>query len=578
MDALMSSFYAAADTLHEGLIITDYKLNVLFANHKALHLLDISERELKKKPLIWVTRDFSKGMEAMDSNAPILDQRFRYRETEYAASYFPNMNSATGESSLCIQLNDLRTHQTLKAKEADSIFYYDALDAIMNTINDWIVIVDRHGIITTMSKSYKDFLNDPSPEGKHVTEVIENTRMHHVIESGLPETDDMQLVKGNRMIASRIPIFQNGIVVGAVGKAIFKDIDDFYSLFNKISSLQKKVQPDSSYQAVDQTAKYTFSNITGKSDATTKAVKMAQKAARTDSSVLIIGESGTGKELFAHAIHNESPRRSKPFVSINCAAIPAELLESELFGYEQGAFTGANRQGKKGKFHLANTGTIFLDEVGDMPLDMQAKLLRVLQERELDRIGGENPIPIDVRVIAATNYDIEERVRLKQFRQDLFYRLNVMRINLMPLRERRDEIPDIATDILKRLTKRMDLIVYDFTPEALCALQNYNWPGNVRELENILERALNLLEDDLYIKTALLPEYVTQPISASGSISKSPVPPDSQQLHYATGTVEKELILRALENAQGNKKKAAAMLGISRAGLYKKLAHYSISL
>ncbi len=578
MDSLLSSLIAAANTLHEGLIITDSKLNVLYANLRALKLLDITERELTRKPLIWVSTDFSKGALSMEQNKPFLEQRFKHRETELCVSYFPVINSATGENSLCVQLNDLRTHQTLKAKETESFFYYDALDTIMNNVNDWIVIVDQNGIITTMSRSYKEFLQDPAPEGKHVTDVIENTRMHQVIETGIPEMDDVHLIRGNKMIVSRIPIIQNGVVVGAVGKSIFKDIDDFYTLFNKISKLQKKVLSTPDTSTLEATAKYSFENIIGSSPSTISAIKMAQKAAQTDSSVLIIGESGTGKELFAHSVHNASPRSSKPFVTINCAAIPSELLESELFGYENGAFSGARRQGKKGKFELAHTGTIFLDEIGDMPLEMQAKLLRVLQEKELDRVGGDVPVKIDVRVIAATNYDIEEQVRQGKFRRDLYYRLNVMRLNLAPLRDRRDEISDIANEILRKLTHRMDLIVYGFTPDALSALEKYTWPGNVRELENILERALNLLEDDLYIKISLLPDYILAETPSIPEIPAVRLYTEDAGLHAATESVERELILNALKETGGNKKKAAALLGISRAGLYKKLQGYSISL
>ncbi len=578
MDSLLSSLITAANTLHEGIIITDSKLNVLYANLRALTLLDITERELMRKPLIWVSNEFSKGAIAMDKNKPFPEHRFIYKDTELSVSFYPATNSATGENSLCIQLNDLRTHQTLKAKESDTFFYFDALDTIMNNVNDWIVIVDQNGIITTMSRPYKEFLQHPSPEGKHVTEVIENTRMHQVIETGIPEMDDVHLIRGNKMIVSRIPIIQNGIVVGAVGKSTFKDIDDFYTLFNKLSKLQKKVQTHPEDSSPDSTAKYSFENIIGDSPSTLMAVKMAQKAAQTDSNVLIIGDSGTGKELFAHAVHSASPRSSKPFITINCAAIPSELLESELFGYEHGAFSGARKQGKKGKFELANTGTIFLDEIGDMPLEMQAKLLRVLQEKELDRVGGDTPIKIDARVIAATNQNVEAQVQEGKFRGDLYYRLNVMRLNLTPLRERKEEIPDIANEILRKLTQRMDLIVYGFTPEAMNALQDYSWPGNVRELENILERALNLLENDLYIKESLLPEYIRTEIpSKQTAVSALGYSVDAN-LHTATGEIEKDLILKALKETGGNKKKAAALLGISRAGLYKKLESYSISL
>ncbi len=576
MDALLSALIRASDTLHEGLIITDSNLNVIYVNRRSLELLDIAERELKRRPLTWTNREFSKGAESIEQNSPILNQTLLHKEAELRVSYFPNMNSVTGDSSLCLQINDLKTYQTLKSKTTQDQFYYDVLDVVMNTINEWVVIVDRNGIITAISKSYKEFLQDPAPEGKHVSEVIENTRLHHVIETGIPETGEIQLNRGNKMIACRIPIIQDGIVVGAVGKAIFKDIDDFYTLFNKISQLQKKVHFHADELSNETTARYSFDNIIGDSPSTQTAVKMAQKAARTDSNVLIIGESGTGKELFAHAVHNASPRRSRPFIMLNCAAIPSELLESELFGYEQGAFTGASRQGKKGKFELAHTGTIFLDEIGDMPLEMQAKLLRVLQEKELDKVGSDAPLRIDVRVIAATNYDIEQRIQQGKFRGDLYYRLNVMRLNLTPLRERKDEIPDIAEEILRKLTHRMGLIVYGFTPEAIETLKGYDWPGNIRELENILERSLNLLDDDLYIKPSLFPDYIVPGIRQPQHTVTASSSAETTRLQDATGSMEMDMIQKALKETGGNKKKAAILLGISRAGLYKKLEHYRL--
>lgn len=578
MDALLSALIRASDTLHEGLIITDSELNVLYVNRRSLELLNIAERELKRRPLTWTNREFSRGAESIEQNAPIENQSLHHNESELRVSYFPSMNAVTGECSLCLQLNDLKTYQTLKAKTTQDQFYYDVLDVVMNTINEWVVIVDRNGIITAMSKSYKEFLQDSDPEGKHVSEVIENTRLHLVIETGIAETGEMQLNRGNKMIACRIPIIQDGIIVGAVGKAIFKDIDDFYTLFNKISQLQKKVHFHTEELSSETTARYTFDNIIGDSLSTQSTIKMAQKAARTDSSVLITGESGTGKELFAHAVHNASPRRSRPFIMLNCAAIPSELLESELFGYEQGAFTGANRQGKKGKFELADTGTIFLDEIGDMPLEMQAKLLRVLQEKELDRVGSNAPIRIDVRVIAATNYDIEQRITQGNFRSDLYYRLNVMRLNMTPLRERKEEIPEIADEILRKLTHRMGLIVYGFTPEAIESLKGYDWPGNVRELENILERSLNLLEDDLFIKPSLFPEFIAPGIAPIPVPVSLPASHETARLQDATVSLEIEMILKALKETGGNKKKAATLLGISRAGLYKKLEQHCLTV
>jgi len=454
----------------------------------------------------------------------------------------------------------------------EQIEHYEALlDALMNSTNEWYVIVDRMGIITGMSKAYKAFIGIEAPEGKHVSDVIENTRMHQVLKTGIAEHGDVQIIRGNKMIATRIPIIQDGLVVGAIGKAIFKDIDDLYLLYNKIQKTQRKISIYVESPNEQSSARYTFSHITGKSPQSQEAIFMAKKAARTDSNVLIVGPSGTGKELFSHAIHHESKRKTGPFVMINCAAIPSELLESELFGYDQGAFTGANRQGRKGRFELAHKGTILLDEIGDMPLEMQAKLLRVLQDHAIDRVGGVEPVPVDVRVIAATNQPIEQLVQSGKFRSDLYYRLNVMRVNLTALSDRKEEIPQLAQDILDKLSHRMDIVVHGITEPAMALLVDYHWPGNVRELENVLERALNLLEEDLYVHPGLLPSDIQSAVN--------PVNIKDNMLKDALSTWEStqvQLIEQALASAGGNKRIAAQLLGISRAGFYKKMHQFKM--
>jgi transcriptional regulator with PAS, ATPase and Fis domain len=549
------------DTLHEGIILLDDLLYVKHINKRACMLLNTTEKEIKRRPLFLFCKDFAQSATCLGHHKPIRDYIFKYGQLELVAQFEP-LEDLEGDAKVAVVINDLQTHQKLRAKTMDDAFYYDVLDIIMNNTNEWIVIVDKNGIITAMSRAYKDFLETEFPEGKHVSEVIENTRMHHVIESGLMETGEIQSIRGNKMIASRVPIVQNGKVVGAVGKAIFKDIDDFYTLFNKLSKNQKGRGNEQREHLGLTPSKFSFQDISGNSKHTRYAIDLAQKAAKTDSNVLIVGASGTGKELFAHAIHGASKRRTGPFVMINCAAIPSELLESELFGYVHGAFTGANKQGRKGRFELAQKGTIFLDEIGDMPLEMQAKLLRVLQAKEIDRVGGDEPIPIDVRVIAATNRDLEQLVASERFRKDLYYRLNVMRINLVPLALRSEEIPEIASDILSKLTEQMGLIVHGFTPAALEAICRYEWPGNIRELENVLERALNLLDDDLYIKESILPEAIV-PLEGRANHSEF----SNTLLYKKTELMEKTLIEQALSASKGNKKKAAEALGISRAGL-----------
>ncbi|MCK8058667.1 MULTISPECIES: sigma-54-dependent Fis family transcriptional regulator [unclassified Fusibacter] len=440
---------------------------------------------------------------------------------------------------------------------------FDALDMMLNHTNEWYVIVDAVGTIIAISQAYKEFIGAENPEGRFVGDVIENTRMHLVLETGVPEYDQVQVIRGNKMIASRVPLIVDGKVRGAIGKATFKDIDDLYTLYNRVKKNHKEISVYVELGKGVNRPKYTFEHISG-AGCTTKCTKeLAKKAAKSESNVLIVGPSGTGKELYAHAIHGASHRSKGPMVMVNCAAIPENLLESELFGYVKGAFTGASQSGKKGRFELAHRGTLFLDEIGDMPLDMQAKLLRVIQSKEVDPVGGEVPIEVDVRIIAATNRNVEQLVQRGKFREDLYYRLNVMRIDLAPLKKRKEEIPQIAKDVLMKLSQQMDVVVHGFTPDALSALMDYDWPGNIRELENVLERAINLMEEDLYIDACALPEHM------ENRAEKKDV--QNLKLESMTDITEKEFIKRALIRTKGNKKQAAMELGISRAGFYNKL-------
>lgn len=559
----------AGNALQEGVIITDGLLYVSYINDRGKTLLGLSDHESLGKPLSLLDKVFIKGIKCLEENKAERNVVFLYKGEHLNVSFIP-LTKARQEKALAIIISDLTTHQTLKSQSHHHDFHFDALDVLMNSTNEWYVVCDENAIITAMSMAYKVFVGDLSPEGKHVSQVIENTRLHQVIATGEPEYSEVQMIRGNKMIASRMPIIQNGKVVGAVGKAIFKDIEDLYTLFNKVQKNHGKISIFVEPGTDGSTAKYSFESIGGTSQATEQAKTLAKKAAKTDSNVLIVGPSGTGKELFAHAIHHASNRRMGPFIMINCAAIPSELLESELFGYEQGAFTGANRRGHKGRFEMANKGTIFLDEIGDMPLDMQAKLLRVLQAKEVDRVGGDAPIPIDVRVIAATNKTIEALVDQQVFRTDLYYRLNVMRINLAPLNQRKEEIPVLADDILRKLANRMGLVVHGFSPDAIQVLSAYEWPGNVRELENILERALNLMEDDLTIRRDLFPDEIK--LHNSNRPQTKPVSLNDQTEHLQKSCIEEALI-----STNGNKKKAAEMLGMSRAGLYKKLKAYGLT-
>jgi two-component system response regulator HydG len=310
--------------------------------------------------------------------------------------------------------------------------------------------------------------------------------------------------------------------------------------------------------------------MVGKSEPMRRVLEQVRKVATTGATVLVLGESGTGKELVARAIHDASPRREAPFVSISCAAIPEGLLESELFGHERGAFTGAIRR-KLGRFELAQGGTLFLDEVGEIPPAVQVKLLRVLQERQFERVGGEETVDVDVRVVSATNRDLEALVRAGRFREDLFYRLNVVPITLPPLRDRPGDVEELARFFVSRLGSRVGRKVKGIAPEALELLRRHRWPGNVRELENVIEQALVFADGEL-VRPQDLPEGLRKAPPAPAL----PVPSGDRSLTEILEDLEKELILAAYERARHVKAETARLLGIKPSALYYKLEKYGI--
>lgn len=338
-------------------------------------------------------------------------------------------------------------------------------------------------------------------------------------------------------------------------------LDEFRMLIERALEM-KRLRDDNIRLKKDINRYFCFPNIIGESAAMQRVFSLVERVAQTDSTVLILGETGTGKELVATTIHYQSLRKDKPLIKVNCAALPETLIESELFGHERGAFTGAVRR-KPGRFELAHGGTIFLDEIGDMPISTQTRLLRVLQERTFERIGGSQSIAVDVRVIAATNRNLEEEVRAGRFREDLYYRLNVIPIEMPPLRERREDIPALVDFVLSKCSRNAARGVR-FSKEAMAALLQYDYPGNVRELENIVERSATLSGSDIIEKEDL----------PAGVINKGGAQPLS--LAEVAAQAEKEYIIRMLVAANGNKTKAAEMLGISRKTLWEKINIYGI--
>jgi PAS domain S-box-containing protein len=443
---------------------------------------------------------------------------------------------------------------------------------IFESIYNGAVVTDPEGFITHFNKPYGQFLGvDPDAQiGRHCTEAVENSRMHIVAHTGKAEINHSHLIRGQNMVVQRIPIKKDGKIIAVFGQVMFKDVKDVGKLARELSLLESKVKLYEEELLSLRSTRYTFDSIIGASEAIAKLKQEALKAAGNNFPVLITGESGTGKELFAQAIHNASARRLHPFVRINCAAIPRDLLESELFGYEKGAFTGAKAEGKPGKFELAHEGTIFLDEIGDLPIEMQPKLLRAIEDREFERVGGNKVMQSDFRVIAATNQSLEAMLAAGRFRKDLFYRLNVVSLHIPPLKERPADIAAIARQFLAQTAKEAGLGKLSIDREAERALRQCDWPGNVRELTNVLERSVHGLEGDT-IRLADLPFYAQRSLRSAARLQQT-------SLRELQSRAERETIWAALKEAHFQKARAAQILGIHRTLLYKKMKRYNIPL
>ncbi|MDR7857435.1 sigma 54-interacting transcriptional regulator [Tissierella sp.] len=467
-----------------------------------------------------------------------------------------------------IQMDELIDEDIILTKYLASM-----MDRIFDPLPVPLIMLDKDSKIRMINQVFADFLGFPKSDiiGKLVLDVDKYSRFPYVFKTKKAEIAWKHTFEnGHTAIVHRLPVLdKNGEIKYAIGMVLFEGIEQFKDIITKNKLLETELHLYKNQLKEMYGAKYSWNTIIGNSEKMSNAKFIGKRASSSISNVLILGESGTGKELFAHAIHNDSVRSFSPFVKINSAAIPSELLESELFGYEEGAFTGAKKGGKIGKFELANGGSIFLDEIGDMPMKMQAKLLRVLQEKEIERVGGNNIIKVDVRVIAATNKDLKKLINEGKFREDLYYRLNVMTIEIPPLRERYGDIEELVNLFLKKLSNQLGRYVTNISQNAMECLEGHGWPGNVRELENVLERAINLTDSDTILPVHL-PVYLTQ---NKKIIMDGPVRP----LKEIIEDTEKEAIIRCLEYTEGNKLKTAKLLDISRSTLYDRMEKYGIS-
>lgn len=444
----------------------------------------------------------------------------------------------------------------------------ERLQMILESVQDGICVVDRSGEVTYVNPSYLRIVHK-TPEmvvGQNVFETAADGNRCAVLRSGIARIGSIRHKKdGTTIVANVNPIFVDGEIAGVV--SVIKDITEIQTLMERLSQVSAKAEYLEQELLRTKKTAQAFANYIGKSGKVVDVLALASKAADSSANVLIRGESGTGKEVIAEGIHYASGRRRGPFIRVNCGAIPGALLESELFGHEKGAFTGAVRR-KLGKFELANHGTIFLDEIGELDKNLQVKLLRILQQKEFDRVGGEETIHVDVRIIAATNRDLEAMVREGTFRDDLYYRLNVIPIILPPLRDRPDDIPLLVEHFIEKISKENKKDVRGITPDAMQMFMHYRWPGNVRELENVIERVITLMDTDL-ITAAVLPSYI------KGDIAGREVQSLADDTVLPWEEYEKQIIANALR--QGTSFNGAAkLLRISHKTVAAKARKYGL--
>ncbi|MFZ5652214.1 MAG: sigma-54 interaction domain-containing protein [Bacillota bacterium] len=456
--------------------------------------------------------------------------------------------------------------------------FCEMFNLIFHNIPVPMILVDKNGDIKAINWAYRDFLklSDVDDIHKNIVDFIPNSRAPIVLQTGKPEiAQKMTYLHGQEAIVHRIPLINNGKVYGLFGMVLFKNMLELEKLLEQNILIQKELDYYKNQLKKYYSTKYSINNIIGSSKIMVELIQNIRRVSNLRSNVLITGESGVGKELCAHAIHSEGTRKDFPFVRVNCTAIPESLIEAELFGYEEGAFTDAKKGGHIGKFEQAHRGTVFLDEIGDMPLRMQAKLLRVIQEKEIERIGGNKLISVDVRIIAATNCNLEDKIKNGSFRQDLYYRLNVLSIKVPALREHIEDIPLLINHFLSELHSETSFFK-KISNQAIKILQKYQWPGNVRELRNVLEKIVCNIEEDI-IQPKHLASYIldTEPkgLSYSPNINE-----DGVGLEEIINESEKNAIINALKETSCNCSKAAQLLNIHRSKLYRKLKKYNINL
>lgn len=569
MELLIAQINAVYAAMYNGVITTDLTGRITTINDQAKSYFKYIN--VQGESLVRVSPAMNKlVLRVINTQDKVIAQKVTINGNPYYVNIAPivSKNKIIGTVSTLQEIKDLE-NLTIELDSFKNL--YNTLETVMNIDYDGIVIVDNQGIISFTNSSFENFTGKSQDElvRTHITAHIPDCQLHKVVQSGIPIKNIVSKFQGTNYVMSCIPMKHHERCIGGVGKVIFNNFHEIKELADKIESMSSKL---SYYENELLKRKAGFDAIITNNEQMIHVLGLAQKTAKTGSTVLLMGESGTGKDLLARAIHASGDRFKGEFVHINCAAIPENLLESELFGYEGGAFTGAKKQGKPGKFEVANHGTMFLDEIGDMSIGLQAKLLRVLQDGKFERVGAVRPIAVNVRIIAASNQDLEDKVARGTFRADLFYRLNVITLKIPPLRERIDDIPLLAMHFVEEYNKIFSKQVKEISPEVLAVLIKYSWPGNVRELKHAMERIMNFCNERV-ITMNHLPDYMLEKSKVSRLTFNHQ---NASQLKTQKDYIEKETIVSALENNKWNKTKAAEQLGISRAWLYRKLKQYRI--
>lgn len=550
---------------YEGIVITDASGLILRMNPVAEAMVGQSQSKMIGQPL----KDMVPDLEI--SNEKVLGQRKTIGQLPVIVNQLPIVENdkIIGRSFAFLDISDMEK----MARELEMVKnLQNTVSGVLNAASDGVFVSDTEGTIKYVNERACQLVSQECDKiiGTNIKNMFQNDKFHQIIESGIPEVDSYDIY-GKQFIVSHVPFKSTGEdeeeITGMVSTAYLNDNMITEEIARKWLYLNQQLQYYKDELEKRAGVVSRFDQMVSYNPVFQEIKKEARFIARSTSTVLLTGESGVGKDMFARGLHEASSRAKGPFIKVNCVSIPESLFESELFGYAPGSFTGALKSGKSGYFERANNGTIFLDEIGDMPLSIQVKLLQVLQEKEFTRVGGTEKQQVDVRIIAATNRDLREAISNKTFREDLFYRLNVIEFHLPPLRNRPEDVIPLAQAFVEKYNDILGSRVTGIQESAQMALQQYDWPGNIRELENAIERAANYVwEGEIGIDN--LPSQ----------IRKGPVSTQERMPSYqgAMMDAERTLLLKTLEKTGGNKSAAARHLNMSRSTFYEKLAKYDI--